>query len=77
MITVQVDHIALIQCPALTGKQVELPDQASVSDLLHQIGIQAEHHKAVVPFINQERAKRSHRLKDGDAVFLSLAVGGG
>jgi len=75
---IQVDHIALLKCPNLgPDKQVELGEQATVTDLLNALGIREDHQKAVVPFINQERAKRNHSLKDGDEVFLSLAVGGG
>lgn len=75
---VSVDHIALIHAKNLdANRQVELPDGASVKDLLDQIGIEPEHQKAVVPFINKEKAKRAHALQDGDEVFLSLAIGGG
>ena len=75
---VTVEHIALIHAKNLDAdRHVELPEGASVKDLLDRIGIEPEHQKAVVSFINKEKAKRSHTLQDGDAVFLSLAIGGG
>lgn len=75
---VRVDHIALIHCDHLDDdKTIELRENATVTDLLTALDISADHQKAIVPFINSERAKRNHTLKDGDEVFLSLAVGGG
>lgn len=75
---IRVDHIALLHCDNLDAdKSIELGRTATVTDLLNALGISEEHQKAVVPFINSERAKRTHSLKDGDEVFLSLAVGGG
>ncbi len=75
---IQVDHIALLHCDNLAeDKSIDLAESATVTDLLTALGISEEHQKAVVPFINSERAKRNHTLKDGDEVFLSLAVGGG
>ncbi len=75
---VRVEHIALIQCQQLDAdSSVQLSEGATITDLLNQIGIAAEHQRAVVPFINSEKAKRSHVLSDGDTVFLSLAIGGG
>ncbi len=75
---IRVDHIALIHCDNLTAdKSIELPEPATVTDLLNALGISTQHQKAVVPFINSERAKRTSDLHDGDEVFLSLAVGGG
>lgn len=75
---IHVDHIALIQCPHLgADKIVEADESATVTDILNAIGIAQEHQRAVVPFINQQRAKRNHPLHDGDDLFLSLAVGGG
>lgn len=75
---VRVDHIALVKCPNLgADKTVDLNDNATVTDLLNALGMVEEHQKAVVPFINRERAKRNHSLKEGDDVFLSLAIGGG
>lgn len=75
---IRVDHIALIHCDNLAAdKSIELAEPATVTDLLSALGISKEHQKAVVPFINSERAKRTNTLHDGDEVFLSLAVGGG
>ncbi len=75
---IQVDHIALIHCNNLAeDKTIELDEQATVTDLLNALQIAPEHQKAVIPFINSDRAKRNHTLKDGDNVFLSLAIGGG
>lgn len=75
---VRVEHIALIQCPHLeTDGTVQVADGATITDVLNQIGIDPDHQRAVVPFINSEKAKRSHTLHDGDKVFLSLAIGGG
>lgn len=75
---ITVEHIALIQCENVgPDGQVTLPADATVTDLLNHIGMSPEHQRAVVPFINREKAKRSHGLHDGDSVFLSLAIGGG
>lgn len=75
---VQVEHIALIQCNfPEADRGVTLSEGATVTDLLEVLGITPQHQKAVVPFINRERAKRTHVLRDGDDVFLSLAIGGG
>ena len=75
---VRVDHIALLKCPNLgADKAMDIREGGTVTDLLNALGITEEHQKAVVPFINSERAKRTHTLKEGDEVFLSLAVGGG
>lgn len=75
---VRVEHIALIQCQQLGADgAVELAEGSTVTDLLNLIGISAEHQRAIVPFINSEKAKRTHTLSDGDTVFLSLAIGGG
>lgn len=75
---VKVQHIALLKCPGLDSSgTVELPDKATVKILLDALGIRPEHQRAVVPFINDQRAKRTHSLQEGDTVFLSLAVGGG
>lgn len=75
---VKVDQIALIKFEKLAAdKQVELPDGAKISDLLSQLGVDEDHQKVIIPFVNSERAKRTTALKDGDEVFFSLAIGGG
>ena len=75
---VKVEHVAMLHCDRLAADgMVELSEPATILDLLNALGIRPDHQNVVVPFINSERAKRTSSLSDGDAVFLTLALGGG
>jgi len=62
----------------VNGEPYELPDQASVRDLIEAQGlgdrpVAVEVNRQVVP----RREHPEHRLQDGDAVELVTLVGGG
>ncbi|MBC7228316.1 MAG: MoaD/ThiS family protein [Thermoflexales bacterium] len=57
------------------GIEVELPDGATVGQLIHRLGLPADHVRVV--FINGIARDESHPLSDGDEVGIFPPVGGG
>jgi sulfur carrier protein ThiS len=75
---IHVEFAALLKVSGLrSGEWMEVPEGFTVSALLSRLDVQPEHQKFVVPFINKEKVKLHHALRDQDRVFLSLPVGGG
>lgn len=75
---VQVEFTAVLHVPLVTsGSWVTLSEAATVTDLLHQIGVAPRHMKYVSAAVNGRHVKHAHRLCEGDRVFLSLPMGGG
>ncbi|NCC49839.1 MAG: MoaD/ThiS family protein [Spartobacteria bacterium] len=60
-----------------SGDEFELNEGATVADLLTAKGIQKEHQRFVIPFINGVEKRLTVVINDGDEVRLFLPVGGG
>jgi sulfur carrier protein ThiS len=60
-----------------SGGTVELPTGATVSALLEHLGIDKEHRKFITSLVNNQKARISAVLSEGDKVYLLLPVGGG
>ena len=57
------------------GIEVELPDGATVGQLVNRLGLPADHVRVV--FVNGISRDESHPLSDGDEVGMFPPVGGG
>lgn len=55
----------------------EVPDGATVRDLILALGYRAQHASVILTTVNGAQASHRMRLKDGDEVVLSVLVGGG
>ena len=55
----------------------EVPEGASVKDLMLALGYQPQHVATILPTVNGAQASQHARLKEGDEVVLSVMVGGG
>jgi thiamine biosynthesis protein ThiS len=61
--------------PASKGRgSVDLPENATVADLLTSLGIER---RVIVAVNGQARADATHPLQDGDQVVIYTPVGGG
>lgn len=75
---IQVKIIGALMKPA--GKEdfsQEMPDQATIQDLLLKLGYHEKHLNIIMAAVNGKQKKNSTKLKNGDEVELSLPVGGG
>ena len=76
--TIHLEYVAMLHLPGVrNGAPFALPEGATVSALLEQLGVRAEHRKVIAPFVNEKRVHASTCLREGDRVFLALPVGGG
>jgi molybdopterin converting factor small subunit len=57
------------------AERYELPDGASVAEIMKRLGLVQEDVKLI--FVNGAKAELDTRLKDGDRLGLFPAVGGG
>jgi hypothetical protein len=55
----------------------DVPEGATVRDLIVALGYQPQHVAAILPTVNGVQASHNLRLKAGDEVVLSVMVGGG
>lgn len=63
---------------ASNGDTVEVPEGATLSDLMAQFGIPTHQQRHLIPFINrEEHRKLTTLLHDGDEVTLVIQIGGG
>ena len=60
-----------------SGGSVELDEGATVGALLERLGIDERHRKFITPLVNNNKARISSVLSEGDKVYLLLPVGGG
>ena len=75
---VTVEYTGVLNIKAVpNGGTVELPAGAAVSTLLEHLGIDREHRKFITPLVNNNKARLSTVLSEGDKVYLLLPVGGG
>ncbi len=65
-----------IKKPRVQGP-VQLPEGALVADLLAVLGYPKHHWNGILVLRNQRRLSVSDNLQDGDAVELTIRVGGG
>jgi sulfur carrier protein ThiS len=61
----------------LSGDVVETPDGATAGELLAQLRIAPAHRAHVTIFVNEERIRASHVLREGDRVHLAVPISGG
>lgn len=61
----------------ISGSIFVAPDGSTVTDLLNKLEISPDHQRVVTAFINDAKVAHSHKLKDGDKVFLSIPISGG
>ena len=59
------------------GGHLELPASATAGDVLHRLQLAPAHQGVVTIFINEQRARPTTPLKEGDRVFLGLPMSGG
>ena len=57
--------------------QHEVKDGATIETLLLALGYHPRHVSAIVAELNGKQSRHTVKLKDGDEVVLSLAIGGG
>lgn len=63
---------------ARNGDIVEVPEGASISDVMTQFGIPAHQQRHLIPFVNgDEQRKLNTSLNDGDELTLVIQIGGG
>lgn len=60
-----------------SGSAMDLPDGATVKDVLDILLVKKDHQKYVVPFVNGDKKRLADKLRGGDKLTLSLPVGGG
>jgi sulfur carrier protein ThiS len=58
-------------------RAVDLPDGASVADLVSELGYSDREREHLSVLVNAERAKPSVVLDDEDSVVVTIIVGGG
>ncbi len=59
------------------GEQIEVPDEATVTDVMTLCEIRTDHQKYIIPFVNNQESKARTVLHDGDELSLFLPLGGG
>lgn len=75
---IYLEYVAmLVVHEARSGGTLDLPEEATVTDLLNQLRLSPAHQRVVTAFINERRVRSTARLSDGDRVFLGLPMGGG
>jgi sulfur carrier protein ThiS len=75
---IYLEYVAmLVVHEARNGGTLDLPEEATVTDLLNQLRLSPAHQRVVTAFINERRVRSTARLSDGDRVFLGLPMGGG
>lgn len=62
---------------ARSGSMLDVPDGATLGDLLQKLQVAPAHRTSVTPFVNDRRATLATKLAAGDRVFLSLPLSGG
>ncbi|MBP7865059.1 MAG: MoaD/ThiS family protein [Acidobacteria bacterium] len=75
---IRVNVVGMLQTP--NGKkdfEVEVPEGKTVLDLLETIGFQPRHIPHILTTVNGRLRHREHVLAVGDAVELSILLGGG
>lgn len=55
----------------------EVPDGATVRDLIVALGYQPHHVTTILPTVNRSEVSHNRPLRDGDEVVLAVMVGGG
>lgn len=60
-----------------SGDMFEVPDGATIRQLLEKLGIRPEHIRFVIAMVNGEKRRPGCVLNDGDELMLHLPVGGG
>lgn len=75
---IQIEYVAMLDVKGFrSGQAIELPDAATLGDLLDRLNVAPSHRTSVTPFVNDERATLATRLRDGDRVFITLPISGG
>lgn len=75
---VTIEYAGLLDIKGVaSGEAVELAAGSTVRDVLGRLGVEASHQKFITPLRNNQRAKLSDTLTDGDRLHLLLPVGGG
>ncbi len=59
------------------GEKIDVPDGATVTDVMTLCEIRTDHQKYIIPFINSRESRSSTVLHDGDELSLFLPLGGG
>lgn len=59
------------------GGRLELPETATAGNVLQRLQLAPAHQGVVTIFINEQRARPTTPLKEGDRVFLGLPMSGG
>lgn len=60
-----------------SGTTLDLPEGTTTADLLRTLHIPSSHQSHVAVFVNGQRTRPSHVLKDGDRVHLAVPMSGG
>ncbi|HNX31241.1 MAG TPA: MoaD/ThiS family protein [Holophaga sp.] len=55
----------------------EVPEGATVRDLIVALGYQPHHVTTILPTVNRSEVSHNRPLQDGDEVVLAVMVGGG
>lgn len=75
---IRVNAVGMLQTP--NGKkdfEMDIPEGNTVGDLLEAIGFNARHIPHILATVNGSLRHKEHVLSVGDAVELSILLGGG
>jgi len=56
---------------------LELPEGATVGEMLAKVGLKGEELDAVRVFVNEQLVELNKVLKDGDDIWVGVVIGGG
>ena len=75
---VHVDYPAPLHLPGTpSGSVVDIPPGTTLSGLLDHLGVDPRHQPHVAAFLNNERIRPPHVLKDGNRIVLQVPISGG
>ena len=76
-VTVEINPMMFNPSGARVKTEIELADGATASDLLLKLGYNPMQIKAIIPVINGVQKRTDAILKNGDDIWLTVAIGGG
>jgi hypothetical protein len=75
---VKIILVGLIHLKGIKNRSIiDIKSGSTISDLYDKLKIMKVHQRFIIPFINDNEAKRSTSVNDGDTVKLFLPTGGG